>query len=75
MALQGLYLDIAQGGMTFSNTNIGQFPIYASLTMLAVDTVLYGLLAVYFDNVIPGKMTGCHSYLSLRYDRLILSSF
>ena len=32
----------------------GEFPIYAAITMLSVDTLLYGLLAVYFDNVMPG---------------------
>ena len=57
MPQQALYLDVAGGGLQFSNLDVGQFPVYASMTMLAVDFVLYGLLAVYFDNVIPSKWT------------------
>ena len=52
---QAIYLDIAEGGMRFNNMDRGEFPIYAAITMLSVDTLLYGLLAVYFDNVMPGR--------------------
>lgn len=52
---QALYLDVSKGGLNFSNLTIGQFPVYAALIMLVVDFVLYGLLAVYLDNVIPGQ--------------------
>ena len=60
--LQGMYLDAVHGGMTFSNINYGQFPISYSLTMLFVDFVLYGLLAVYLDNVVPGEYRYHNSY-------------
>lgn len=50
-----MYLDINQGGMSFDKLTYGEFPLYASMTMLAVDFVLYGLIAVYLDNVIPSK--------------------
>ncbi|XP_013402813.1 ATP-binding cassette sub-family A member 5 isoform X2 [Lingula anatina] len=49
----GLFLDITGRGMTFDTLHVGQFPISSSLIMLAVDFVLYGLLAAYLDNVIP----------------------
>ncbi|CAH1795729.1 unnamed protein product [Owenia fusiformis] len=52
---QGLYLDIARGGMNFETMHFGQFPLWSSLTMLAVDVVLYGLLAAYLDNVVPSE--------------------
>lgn len=52
---QGIYLDIRYGGMTFDRMNIGQMPLYVLLIMLVFDFILYGLLAVYFDNVIPGE--------------------
>lgn len=48
-------MDLNGVGMHFYNINVGQFPVSASLIMLSVDFVLYGLLAVYFDNVIPGN--------------------
>ncbi|KAL5018612.1 hypothetical protein ScPMuIL_004334 [Solemya velum] len=51
---QGIYLDLARGGMGFDTATDGDFPLYAPLIMLAFDTVLYFFLAVYFDNVYPG---------------------
>ena len=54
MYLQGLYLDLTGTGMKFYNINDGQFPVSSALIMLSIDTVLYGVLAIYFDNVIPG---------------------
>lgn len=53
-------MDIAKIGMTWENLSFGagqpdSLPMYAHLIMLAVDTVLYFLLAVYLDAVIPGK--------------------
>ena len=61
--LQALFLDVTRGGLQFSNLHVGQFPVSAALTMLAVDFVLYGLLAVYFDNVVPSK-TLYHTVIS-----------
>ncbi|XP_064639589.1 cholesterol transporter ABCA5-like isoform X2 [Lineus longissimus] len=52
---QAIFLDIANKGMTFDTLTLGQFPLYAPLTMLFVDFLLYGLLAVYFDKVVPGE--------------------
>ncbi|XP_041361874.1 cholesterol transporter ABCA5-like [Gigantopelta aegis] len=52
---QGIYLDIVKGGMTFSTITMGEFPMYAPIMMLLLDSVLYLFLAVYFDHVIPGE--------------------
>lgn len=41
--------------MNFDTISYGAFPLYAPIIMLAVDTVLYGFLAVYLDNVIPSE--------------------
>jgi hypothetical protein len=38
-----------------SNIAKGQFSVQAGLIMLAIDIVLYGVLGLYFDNVIPSK--------------------
>ena len=40
--------------MDTNNLWFGEFPVAASLIMLAVDFVLYGLIALYFDNIIAG---------------------
>ena len=42
--------------MTFSNLGDGQFPLYAPMVMMFVDFLVFGLLAVYFDNVYPSKV-------------------
>lgn len=52
---QGLYLDISKGGMNFDTVNTGFFPLTGPLVMLCVDIVLYFLLAIYLDHVIPGE--------------------
>ncbi|XP_070580684.1 cholesterol transporter ABCA5-like isoform X2 [Ptychodera flava] len=41
-------------GIQFHNMWVGDFPFAACLIMLSVDIVLYQLLAIYFDNVVPG---------------------
>ncbi|XP_076447270.1 cholesterol transporter ABCA5-like isoform X2 [Babylonia areolata] len=51
----GLYLDVTKGGMTFETIDWGEFPLYAPILMLFLDVVLYFLLAVYLDHVIPGE--------------------
>ncbi|XP_071963813.1 cholesterol transporter ABCA5-like [Antedon mediterranea] len=48
-------LEIEQDGLTFDSLNDGEFPMYACFIMLSVDALLYFLLAVYFDNVIPSE--------------------
>ena len=55
MSLQGIFLDIVKGGMTFSNIRDGDFPLYAPVIMLLVDSFLYLFLAIYFDHIIPGN--------------------
>ncbi|XP_067671428.1 cholesterol transporter ABCA5-like [Haliotis asinina] len=52
---QGLYLDTAKGGMTFANMSVGEFPLSGPFIMLVVDIVLYAMIAVYLDHVIPGE--------------------
>ncbi|KAK7506756.1 hypothetical protein BaRGS_00002231 [Batillaria attramentaria] len=52
---KGIYLDIVKGGMNFDTINEGFFPLYAPLVMLLVDVILYFLLAIYLDHVIPGE--------------------
>ncbi|XP_038065899.1 ATP-binding cassette sub-family A member 5-like [Patiria miniata] len=50
---QALSLEEIQVGVQFNNLIVDGFPPY--MVMLLIDTVLYLLLAVYFDNVIPGN--------------------
>ncbi|XP_071105754.1 cholesterol transporter ABCA5-like isoform X1 [Haliotis cracherodii] len=52
---QGIYLDTAKGGMTFANISEGEFPLSGPIIMLVVDIILYAVIAVYFDHVIPGE--------------------
>ncbi|PVD38361.1 hypothetical protein C0Q70_00975 [Pomacea canaliculata] len=52
---QGIFLDIAKGGMNFDTISLGDFPLQAPLIMLVVDIILYFLLAIYLDHVIPGE--------------------
>ena len=54
--LQAIYLDVSQIGITWTSLYLGDFPLVAPLIMLAVDAVLYFFLAVWLDNVIPGKI-------------------
>ncbi|XP_059141174.1 cholesterol transporter ABCA5-like [Physella acuta] len=53
---QGAYLDIFKNGFGFDDSlTFGKFPLYAPILMLVVDTILYLILTIYFDNVIPGE--------------------
>ena len=54
---QAIFLDVNFDGLSFSNIGVGQFPVSSALIMISVDIVLYGLLALYFDNVIPSEYT------------------
>lgn len=54
MFLQSLYLDITVG-MDFETARSGDFPLYGYMLMLLLDVVLYCFLAIYLDNVVPGK--------------------
>ncbi|XP_052816309.1 cholesterol transporter ABCA5-like isoform X2 [Mya arenaria] len=51
---QGIYLDL-NGGLTAETARHGEFPFVAPLCMLLLDSILYFLLAIYFDNIIPGE--------------------
>lgn len=41
--------------MDFETIKSGDFPLYGYLLMLVLDAVLYYLLAIYLDNIVPGK--------------------
>ncbi|KAK3091975.1 hypothetical protein FSP39_024134 [Pinctada imbricata] len=56
---QAIYLDIT-GGMNFETVADGEFPLYIPILMLVVDIVLYGLLARYLENVLPGQYGARH---------------
>ena len=44
----------AAGGATFSNMDSGAYPVSIPIIMMAVDIVIYAILTLYFDNVVPG---------------------
>ncbi|CAL1534216.1 unnamed protein product [Lymnaea stagnalis] len=53
---QGIFLDVHYHGFSFDDSlTFGKFPLYAPILMLVVDTLLYAILTVYFDHVIPGE--------------------
>ncbi|XP_052071542.1 cholesterol transporter ABCA5-like [Mytilus californianus] len=49
---QAVFLDITVG-MDFKTAGQGDFPLYIPMFMLLFDSVLYFVLAMYLDNVIP----------------------
>lgn len=51
---QSLFLDITVG-MDFETIKSGDFPLYGYLLMLMLDAVLYYMLAIYLDNIVPGN--------------------
>ena len=52
LALQIEYLAVYKGGLNAETMSIGEFPVYAALTMLVIDCVLYLLLAVLFAGML-----------------------
>ncbi|XP_061563619.1 ATP-binding cassette sub-family A member 5 isoform X1 [Cololabis saira] len=52
---QVVYLEAQGDGAVFSSLVNGPHPLYVPLIMLVVDCVLYLLLAVYLDQVLPGE--------------------
>ncbi|KAM3592158.1 uncharacterized protein V6R79_013887 [Siganus canaliculatus] len=52
---QVVYLEAQGDGAVFSSLTNGPHPLYVPLFMLVVDCVLYLLLAVYLDQVLPGE--------------------
>ncbi|XP_074647073.1 cholesterol transporter ABCA5-like [Tubulanus polymorphus] len=49
-------LDMLHGGATLDKMSLGTFPLYGPFIMLIIDFVIYFLLAIYFDNVLPSKI-------------------
>ncbi|KAK6301479.1 hypothetical protein J4Q44_G00275320 [Coregonus suidteri] len=52
---QVVYLEAHGDGAVFSTLANGPHPLYAPLLMLVLDSILYLLLAVYLDQVLPGE--------------------
>lgn len=52
---QVVYLEAQGDGAVFSSLTKGPHPLYVPMIMLVVDCILYLLLAVYLDQVLPGK--------------------
>lgn len=53
-----VYLEAQGDGAVFSTLTSGPHPLYAPLLMLLLDCVLYLLLAVYLEQVLPGQSDG-----------------
>uniref|UniRef100_A0A8C7HJP8 Cholesterol transporter ABCA5 n=1 Tax=Oncorhynchus kisutch TaxID=8019 RepID=A0A8C7HJP8_ONCKI len=52
---QVVYLEAQGDGAVFATLANGPHPLYAPLVMLVLDCILYLLLAVYLDQVLPGE--------------------
>ncbi|XP_077406752.1 cholesterol transporter ABCA5 [Vanacampus margaritifer] len=52
---QVVYLEAQGEGAVFSSLSSGPHPLSAPLLMLVLDCILYLLLAVYLDQVLPGQ--------------------
>ncbi|XP_041829465.1 ATP-binding cassette sub-family A member 5 [Melanotaenia boesemani] len=52
---QVVYLEAQGDGAVFSSLANGPHPLYVPLVMLVLDCILYLLLAVYLDQVLPGE--------------------
>ncbi|CAL8304542.1 unnamed protein product [Lota lota] len=52
---QVVYLEAQGDGAVFSTLTNGPHPLYVPLLMLVLDCVLYLLLAMYLDQVLPGE--------------------
>uniref|UniRef100_A0A8C7HIG2 ATP-binding cassette sub-family A member 5-like n=1 Tax=Oncorhynchus kisutch TaxID=8019 RepID=A0A8C7HIG2_ONCKI len=53
---QVVYLEAQGDGAVFATLANGPHPLYAPLVMLVLDCILYLLLAVYLDQVLPGTV-------------------
>lgn len=49
--------------LTFGANQPDALPLYAHMTMLAVDTLLYFLLAMYMDAIVPGIAASIPQYM------------
>ncbi|XP_049419184.1 ATP-binding cassette sub-family A member 5 [Epinephelus fuscoguttatus] len=52
---QVVYLEAQGDGAVFSSLANGPHPLYVPLLMLVLDCILYLLLAIYLDQVLPGE--------------------
>ncbi|XP_077184465.1 cholesterol transporter ABCA5 [Paroedura picta] len=52
---QVMHLEDYEEGAIFSSLTYGPYPLVIALLLLALDSVLYLLVAVYLDQVIPGE--------------------
>lgn len=52
-----VYLEAQGDGAIFSTLTNGPHALYVPLLMLFLDCILYLLLAVYLDQVLPGNAT------------------
>ncbi|KAI5103425.1 ATP-binding cassette sub-family A member 5 isoform X1, partial [Silurus meridionalis] len=52
---QVVYLEAQEDGAVFSTLANGPHPLYVPLLMLCLDCVLYLLLAIYLEQVLPGE--------------------
>uniref|UniRef100_A0A670I6R1 Cholesterol transporter ABCA5 n=1 Tax=Podarcis muralis TaxID=64176 RepID=A0A670I6R1_PODMU len=52
---QVMHLEDYEEGSIFSNLSHGPYPLVIALSLLALDSMLYLLLALYLDQVIPGE--------------------
>ncbi|XP_048344338.1 cholesterol transporter ABCA5 isoform X1 [Sphaerodactylus townsendi] len=52
---QVMHLEDYEEGAVFSSITYGPYPLVISVLLLALDSMLYLLVAVYLDQVIPGE--------------------
>nr|XP_060619019.1 cholesterol transporter ABCA5-like isoform X1 [Anolis sagrei ordinatus] len=52
---QVMHLKDYENGAVFSNLTLGPYPLLIVFTLLALDSILYLLLGVYLDQVLPGE--------------------
>ncbi|KAF7235415.1 ATP-binding cassette sub-family A member 5, partial [Varanus komodoensis] len=52
---QVMHLEDYEEGAVFSNLTYGPYPLVITLILLTLDSMLYLLLGVYLDQVIPGE--------------------
>uniref|UniRef100_A0A8C9VWP8 ATP binding cassette subfamily A member 5 n=1 Tax=Scleropages formosus TaxID=113540 RepID=A0A8C9VWP8_SCLFO len=60
---QVVYLEAQGDGAVFSTLTSGPHAVYVPLLMLVLDCILYLLLAIYLDQVLPGEFGMRRSFL------------
>ncbi|KAH0629332.1 hypothetical protein JD844_011317 [Phrynosoma platyrhinos] len=50
-----MHLEDYERGAVFSNLTLGPYPLIIAFILLALDSILYLLLGIYLDQVIPGE--------------------